>query len=101
MSEQKELSQEEQLELFKLLSHKTLLNTRIADWKKQPNEFIALSIPEKLKKFTSGFNNSDDVLDKIITDLILRGITSIAHESISPEHIDTQIYNIFNEGTVQ
>ena len=101
MSDEKDLSKEEQIELFRLLSFKTLLNTRAEDWSSAHNEFVSLAIPVEVQQFVSNFGNPDAVLSGIISDLIIRGISSIARDMRSPLEIDQRIYEIFHKETVQ
>ena len=101
MSDEKDLSKEEQIELFRLLSFKTLLNTNPEDWLSAHNEFVSLAIPVEVQQFVSNFGNPDVILSNIITDLTTRGISSIAKDMRSPLEIDQRIYEIFHKETIQ
>ncbi len=76
------LEGEPKVELIKLLTHKMLLNTHAREWLENPNEFINMSIPKDVYEFLGSFSNGDEkALGLLITDLVLKGIQSIAINS--------------------
>ena len=87
----KELSHEEQLELFKLLIIRVLLSTKPEEWKSNPTEFVQLAVPKNLIDFLSDLSNSKIVLSGIITDMIIKGISSFAKEIGDPENLELMI----------
>ncbi len=96
----RELSQEENLELFQLLLFQTLLATKAEEWHGDPTDFINIAIPKKLVNFLGTTSEPDKMLQSVITDLVCRGIASVAKETGSSANIRMMIQNIFQEEAV-
>ena len=90
----KKLSPVENLELHKIILTKTVLSTKIEDWRSPPKDFVAVSIPIQLQEFVALFPDSQAALSVIITDLVTAGIGAIAVKHNSIELLDAQISSI-------
>ena len=102
-----ELESHEMTEFIQLLSYSVLLSTDKEDWKKANNEFISIHIPKGVTTYInmlSGDNASKTQasLNRLILDLVLRGISSIALETGGIKNVEDSINNILEKGiTVQ
>ena len=93
----------ERIEFMQLLSFKVLLSTPPDDWKRPPNEFINLCIPQNVTDYIEEVSKGDKVkirmsTDFLIRDLIMRGISSISQETGGIENIDEMMSQILEEG---
>lgn len=97
----KELTIEEQKELFNLVLSKRLLETTVDEWTAPRNEFVSLTIPKGVADFVAGTGRPDNMLSNIVTDLILQGISKIAIDQQGYAMITEKIQAIMQEDVTQ